>query len=152
MPDCVKVLSLFEGCVYLISSPSPSVKIQIKVGKIVQKSGVQIPAPEGQFFLPFFFSFSDSPYKIVCVNHLLISCFTNQISIKHMFSTCFIWFLNNKTIYQKMVNIKDTQFCVKNLKMKRKKDKNILTFRSVDSNPIVLCEIRTSEYYLANFH
>jgi hypothetical protein len=33
-----------------------------------------------------------------------------------------------------MVKIKDTQFCVKNLKMKRKKDKNILTFRSGDSN------------------
>ena len=32
-----------------------------------------------------------------------------------------------------MVKIKDTQFCVKNLKMKRRKDKNILTFRSGDS-------------------
>jgi hypothetical protein len=28
--------------------------------------------------------------------------------------------------YQKMVKIKDTQFCVKNLKMKRKKDKKNL--------------------------
>ena len=34
-----------------------------------------------------------------------------------------------------MVKIKDTQFCVKNLKMKRKKDKNFLTLRSGDSNP-----------------
>ena len=34
-----------------------------------------------------------------------------------------------------MVKIKDTQFCVKNLKMKRKKDKNILTVRSGDLNP-----------------
>ena len=34
-----------------------------------------------------------------------------------------------------MVKIKDTQFCVKNLKMKRKKnDKKCLTFRSGDSN------------------
>ena len=32
-----------------------------------------------------------------------------------------------------MVKIKDTQFCVKNLKMK--KDKIVLTFRSGDSNP-----------------
>ena len=37
--------------------------------------------------------------------------------------------------YQKMVKIKDTQFCVKNLKMKRKKNKNFLTFLSGDSNP-----------------
>ena len=34
-----------------------------------------------------------------------------------------------------MVKIKDNQFCVKNLKMKRKKDKKFLTFRSGDSNP-----------------
>ena len=33
-----------------------------------------------------------------------------------------------------MVKIKDTQFCVKNLKMKRKKDKKILTVRSRDLN------------------
>jgi hypothetical protein len=34
-----------------------------------------------------------------------------------------------------MVKIKDTQFCEKNLKMKRKKDKNVLTFWSGDLNP-----------------
>ena len=33
-----------------------------------------------------------------------------------------------------MVKIKDTQFCVKILKMKRKKGQNFLTFRSGDSN------------------
>ena len=33
-----------------------------------------------------------------------------------------------------MVKIKDTQFCAKNLKMKRKKDKKILTFRNGDLN------------------
>ena len=43
VPDYVKVLSLLEGCLYLISSPSPSVKIQTKGGKIFQKSGVRIP-------------------------------------------------------------------------------------------------------------
>ena len=35
----------------------------------------------------------------------------------------------------KMVNIKDTQFSVKNLKVKRKKDNIFLTFWSRDSNP-----------------
>ena len=35
-----------------------------------------------------------------------------------------------------MVKIKDTQFCVKNLEMKRKPDKNVLTFRGRDSNPV----------------
>ena len=40
-----------------------------------------------------------------------------------------------KTRYQKMVKIKDIQFCVKNLKMREKKDKKFLTFRSGDLNP-----------------
>ena len=31
--------------------------------------------------------------------------------------------------------LKNTQFCMENLKMKRKKDKNFLTFRSRDSTP-----------------
>ena len=34
-----------------------------------------------------------------------------------------------------MVKIKAIQFCVEKLKMKRKKDKNVLTFWSGDSNP-----------------
>jgi hypothetical protein len=62
-PRSCKVLSILEDCLYLISLPSPSVKIQIKGGKIVQKSGVQIPVLESQFFLPFSFSFSNPPYK-----------------------------------------------------------------------------------------
>jgi hypothetical protein len=52
-----KVLSLLKGCKYLIASPSPSVKIQIKGGKIVKKSWVQIPTPEGQYFYPSSFHF-----------------------------------------------------------------------------------------------
>ena len=47
----------------------------------------------------------------------------------------FIWLLNYKTRYQKMIKIKDTQFCVKNFKMKRKKDTFFLTFWSRDLNP-----------------
>ena len=46
-----------EGLPDLISSLSPYMKIQIKGGKIVQNSGVQIPAPKGQIFLLFFFNF-----------------------------------------------------------------------------------------------
>ena len=34
-----------------------------------------------------------------------------------------------------MVKIKDAQFCVKDLQMKRKKDKIFLTFWSGDLNP-----------------
>ena len=75
-----KVLSLLEGCLDLISSPSSSLKSQIKGGKLVWNSNVQ----------------------------------------------CFIWFLNNKTRYKKMVKIKDTQFCMENLKMKRKKGQNFV--------------------------
>ena len=37
-----------------------------------------------------------------------------------------------KTTYQKMVKTKDTQFCVKNMKMKKEKK---LTFRRRDLNP-----------------
>ena len=36
--------------------------------------------------------------------------------------------LNNKTIYQQMVNVKTTLFCVKNLIIKLKKDKKELGF------------------------
>ena len=50
-----------------------------------------------------------------------------------MFVFIDIWFV--KQDIKKMVKIKDTQFCVKNLKMNREKDKKILTFRSGDSNP-----------------
>ena len=51
-----KVLSLLEACLDLISSPFPSMKIQIMDGKRENywKSGVWIPAPVGQiFFRPF---------------------------------------------------------------------------------------------------
>ena len=53
----IKVLSLLEGCLDLIPSPSLSVKIQIVCGNYTQKSGIQIPAPEGQVFFPFSFHF-----------------------------------------------------------------------------------------------
>ena len=44
-------------------------------------------------------------------------CFKNQISIKtNIFNMFYL-----KTTYQKMVKTKDTQFCGKNLKIKKKK-------------------------------
>ena len=61
--------------------------------------------------------------------------YKSNINKNQRFSTCFIWFLNDKTRYQTMTKIKDIQFCVKNLKMKRKKDKKCLTFHSEDLNP-----------------
>ena len=83
-----KVKNILEGCLGLIPSPLYSVKIQIMGGKI-RKSGVRIPTLEGQIFLSF--SFSNSPYKIanLCFDHFLISCFTNQISIKTNVSNMF---------------------------------------------------------------
>ena len=42
-----KVEKILEGCLDLIPSPLPSLKIQIMGGKI-RKSGARIPNPEGQ--------------------------------------------------------------------------------------------------------
>ena len=84
------------------------------------------------FFWSFFCSFSNAPQKTAC---LCFQPYLNILFYKFTFSTCFIWLPNNKTRYQKMVKIKDTQFCVKNLKMKRKNEKKILTFRGKDLNP-----------------
>ena len=50
-----------------------------------------------------------------------------------MFVFINIWFV--KQDIQKMVKNKDMQFFMENLKMKRKKSKEILTFRSGDLNP-----------------
>ena len=59
--NTVKVEKILEGCLDLIPSPLPSMKIQIMK---IRKSGIRIPAPEGQkYFLPFFFSFLNSSYK-----------------------------------------------------------------------------------------
>ena len=72
----IKVLSLLEGCLDLIFSPSPSVKIQIKGGKIVQNSGVQIPALEGQncfVIFSFHFQILHTKMGIFDFNHFLIS-------------------------------------------------------------------------------
>ena len=59
-----------------------------------------------------------------------ILSYKSDIDKNEHFQHVFFLFLNNKRRCQK-----DIQFCVKNLKMKRKKDKFFLTFRSRDSNP-----------------
>ena len=80
IPD--KVEKILEGSLIdVIPSPLPSVKIQIMDGKI-RKSGVQIPALEGQkniFPFSFHFQILHTKLHIFVFNHFLISCFTNQI-------------------------------------------------------------------------
>ena len=118
MPS-VKVPSLLEACLDLTSFCSPSMEIQIMGGKITENLGFESPLWKVKKLFVLF----------QILHKKWISCFTNQIS------TCFIWFLNNKTRYQNMIKIKDTQFCVKNWKWKEKKDNKFLTFQSGDSNP-----------------
>ena len=77
-----KVENILGGYIDLIPSPLPSMKIQIMK---IRKSGIRIPAPEGQkYFFPFSFHFQILLTKlhIFDFNRFLISCFTNQISIK----------------------------------------------------------------------
>ena len=56
-----KVLSLLEACFYLISSPLPSMKIQIMGGKVTENLGFQSLLRNVKFLLSFFRSFSNSP-------------------------------------------------------------------------------------------
>ena len=60
----VKVLSLLEGCFDLISSPSPSIKIQIVGGKITENLGFESPLRKvKKLFVLFLFIFKFSLYK-----------------------------------------------------------------------------------------
>ena len=77
--DTIKVEKILEGCLDLIPPPLPFMKIQIIGGKM-RKSGIQIPASEGHFF--FHFQILHTKLHISDFNGFLISCFTNQISIK----------------------------------------------------------------------
>ena len=56
-----KVLSLLEACFDLISSPSPSMKIQVMGGKIIGNLGFK--SLYQKIFFSFFCSFSNSPEK-----------------------------------------------------------------------------------------
>ena len=69
--NTIKVGKILEGCLDLILSPLPSVKIQIMGGKI-RKSVVRIPALEGQIKIcPFSFHFQilHTKLHIFIVNH-----------------------------------------------------------------------------------
>ena len=48
-----------------------------------------------------------------------------------------------------MIKVKDTQICVKNLKMKRKRGQFFLIFWSGDSNPQIFSNFPASDF---NFH
>ena len=101
------------------------------------KSGVRIPIKKENFlsFFLFIFKFFTQNWVslILTIFWYLVLLFRNQI--KHVENVCFYWYLICKTRYSKMVKNKDMQFFMENLKMKRKKDKKILTFRSRDLNP-----------------
>ena len=56
-----KVLSLLDACFDLISSPSPSMKIQIMGKKITENLGFESQLRKVNFFWSFFCSFSNSP-------------------------------------------------------------------------------------------
>ena len=56
-----KVLSLLEACFDLISSPSPSMKIQIMVGKITENLGFESPLWKVKKMFVLFLSYSNSP-------------------------------------------------------------------------------------------
>ena len=73
-----KVLSIWEACFDMISGFSLSMKIQIR-GENYWKSGVRIPAPEGQTILCLFsvhFQILHKKLHIFASNHFWISCFT----------------------------------------------------------------------------
>ena len=122
----------------MISSPSTSMKIQIVGEKLLKIWGSNPRSGRSKHVFLFFFSFSNSAQKTVYLWFLpffwyLVLLLRNQI--KHIENVCFYWYLICKTRYSKMVQKKDMHLFMENLKMKRKKDKIFLTFRSRDLNP-----------------
>ena len=100
-------------------------------------SGVQIPAPEGQFFFVLFlfiFKFFTQNWVslILTIFWYLVLLFRNQI--KHVENVCFYWYLICKTRHSKIIKYKDMQFFMDNLKMNRKRTIRFLTFQSRDLN------------------
>ena len=85
----IKVEKILEGCLDLIPSPLPFMKVQIME---IRNSGIQIPALEGQ--ISFHFQILHTKLHIVDFNGFLISCFTNQISIKTNIFNMF-YFISN---------------------------------------------------------
>ena len=103
---CVnKVLSLFEVCFDLISSPSPSMKIQIKGGKITENLGFE------------------SPHRKV--KKIVLILFIFKFSIKN----CISLFLS---IFEYLVLNQRYPVLCEEFKNEKKKGQ---TFRSGDSKP-----------------
>ena len=74
-----KVLSLLEACFDLIMGSSLSMKIQIMGRKVTENLGFKSSLWKVNFFLSFFFSFSNSSHKEgnFYFSHFLISCLIN---------------------------------------------------------------------------
>ena len=98
--------------------------------EIYWKSGIRIPAPEGQKCFVHF-PILHKKLRIVIFNNF---CFTNQISIRTSIFNMFYIISGKQNKISKNDEGQNTQFCVKNLKMKRKKDNKCLTFWSGDLN------------------
>ena len=96
-------------------------EIQMKGGKFFENLGFELPLLKVKIcFVLFLFLFKFSLQNCISLflTHVLISCFTNQISIKaNIFN---VFYFIKKTRYK----IKDTQFCVKNLTMHEKRTNN----------------------------
>ena len=109
-----KVLSLLEACFDLISGSTLSMKSQIMGGKITEILEFKSPLWKVKIF-SFFFLF-------------IFKFFTQK-----WISFINIWFV--KQGIPKWLKTKICSFLLENLKMKRKKDKTILTFQIGDLNP-----------------
>ena len=92
------------------------------------KSGFQIPAPEEQDFLSFFlFIFKFFIKNFISLFLTIYEYLVLQIRYqwKQTFSTWFIWFLNNKTRYQKWLKSKIPSFVWRIWNWKEKKGQKI---------------------------
>ena len=88
----IVIKKLLEACFDLISSPSPSMKIQIMGRKIAENLGFEsLLWKVKKFFLSFFCSFSDLHKNRISLFLTIFEylVFTNQISIKTNFFNMF---------------------------------------------------------------
>ena len=76
-----KVLSLLETCFELISSPSPSMKIQIMDRKITENLGFESLLRKVNIFCTFSVHFQILHKKTLFLTIFWITCCTNQIWI-----------------------------------------------------------------------
>ena len=113
-----------------------SIKIQILGGNLFKNPGFKSPSGKVNFFVPFSFHFHINYKKLhtFLFNHFLISCFTNQISIKkEVFNMFYLISKSLKKIWKKWLKTKVCSFAWRILN-KNKKDKKIFD-RSGDLNP-----------------